>query len=64
MCGLDLVRKGNVAIMTALGISFVFLLIKTGQNLNPQHLIYTDWHFVPSILPIIEVDPKSRTIFS
>ena len=53
MFGLDLVRKGNVAIMTALGISFVFLLIKTGQNLDPQHLTYTDWHFVPSALPII-----------
>lgn len=38
MCGLDLVRKGNAAIMTALGISFVFLLIKTGQNLDPQRL--------------------------
>ena len=53
MFGIDLVRKANVAIMTVLGISFVFLLIKTGQNLNPQHLIYTDWHFVPSTLPII-----------
>jgi len=53
ICGLDLVSKANVAIMTVLGISFVFLLIKTGQNLNPQHLIYTDWHFVPSTLPII-----------
>ena len=51
--GLDLVRKGNAVIMTVLGISFVFLLIKTGQNLNPQHLSYTDWHFVPSALPII-----------
>ena len=50
MFGIDLVRKANVAIMTVLGISFVFLLIKTGQNLNPQHLIYTDWHFVPSTL--------------
>jgi tyrosine-specific transport protein len=53
MFGLDLVRKGNVAIMTVLGVSFVCLLIKTGQNLNPQHLSYTDWHFVPSALPII-----------
>ena len=53
MCGLDLVRKGNVAIMTALGISFVFLLIKTGQKLNLQRLTYIDWHFVPSALPII-----------
>jgi len=51
--GLDLVRKGNAAIMTVLGISFVFLLIKTGQNLNPRHLTYTDWHFIPSALPII-----------
>ena len=53
MCGLDLVRKGNVAIMTALGISFVFLLVETGQNISPQRLTYTDWHFVPSALPII-----------
>jgi len=53
MFGLDLVRKGNAAIMTVLGISFVFLLIKTGQNLNPRHLSYTDWHFIPSALPII-----------
>jgi tyrosine-specific transport protein len=51
--GLDLVRKGNAAIMAVLGISFVFLLIKTGQNLNPRHLTYTDWHFIPSALPII-----------
>jgi len=53
MCGLDLVRKGNAAIMTVLGISFVFLLIKTGQNLDPRRLTYTDWHFVPAALPII-----------
>lgn len=51
--GLDLVRKGNAAIMMVLGISFVFLLTKTGQNLNPRHLTYTDWHFIPSALPII-----------
>ncbi len=53
ICGLDLVRKGNVAIMTVLGISFVFLLVETGQNISPQRLTYTDWHFVPAALPII-----------
>lgn len=53
MCGLDLVRKGNIAIMTVLGISFMFLLVETGQNLDPQRLTYTDWHFIPAALPII-----------
>lgn len=53
LLSLDLVLKGNVAIMTVLGISFVVLLIKTGLKLNPRHLTYTDWHFIPSALPII-----------
>ena len=52
-CGFDLVRKGNVAIMAVLGISFMFLLVETGQNMVPQRLTYTDWHFVPATLPII-----------
>jgi len=51
--GLDLVRKGNIAIMTVLGISFMFLLVETGQNIVPQRLTYTDWHFVAATLPII-----------
>jgi tyrosine-specific transport protein len=53
MCGIDLVRKGNIAIMTVLGVSFIFLLIETAQNVVPQRLTYTDFHFVPAALPII-----------
>ena len=51
--GVESVRKGNAAIMLIVGISFIFLLVKASQSVNPRYLTYTDWHFVPSTIPII-----------
>ena len=51
--GLDVARKGNAALMAILSISFVFLLAAIGRNFDPRRLSYTDWHFIPSTLPII-----------
>lgn len=53
MFGVESVRKGNAAIMLIVGISFIFLLVKASQSLNPQYLTHMDWHFVPSTIPII-----------
>jgi tyrosine-specific transport protein len=51
--GLDVARKANAILMALLSISFVFLLVRVGRHLEPGHLDYTDWHFLPSALPII-----------
>lgn len=51
--GVDLARKGNALIMVVLGLSFMFLLVKAGQNADVQRFTYTDWKFVPAIIPIV-----------
>ncbi len=51
--GIELVRKGNAAIMILLLASFLFLSLKTGQNVEIERLRYTDWRFAPALPPII-----------
>ena len=51
--GPDMVRKWNAILMFILGMVFLLLLIEAGENVETDRFYYTDWHFIPSAMPII-----------
>ncbi len=51
--GNNLVRRINAALMVALLASLATLLALTLGHLQPTHLAYADWGFLPATLPII-----------
>ncbi len=51
--GPDVVRKGNAIFMIAMGITFCILIWAACGNFQIGRLNHKDWHFLPSVLPII-----------
>jgi tyrosine-specific transport protein len=51
--GVAVVRRGNALLMLLLGASFLYLLWRSWQGMQPARLTYTDWGYLPSVLPII-----------
>lgn len=51
--GVAIVRRGNAFLMLLLGASFLYLLWRSWQGMEPSRLTYTDWGYLPPVLPII-----------
>ncbi len=51
--GMGLVRKANAMLMVAIGLSFLALLYLAGKNAQATRLVYFDWAFLPSAMPVI-----------
>ncbi len=51
--GVAVVRRGNAMLMLLLGASFLYLIWRSWQGMEPERLTYTDWSYLPSVLPII-----------
>lgn len=51
--GVAIVRRGNALLMFFLGASFLYLLWRSWQGMEPARLTHTDWGYLPAVLPII-----------
>lgn len=50
--GIKALRKGMVYLMIALWICFILMVISGSQKMEPKFLLFTDWKYIPIVLPI------------
>lgn len=50
--GIKALRKGMVFLMIALWICFILMVISGSQKIHPDLLLFTDWKYIPIVLPI------------
>lgn len=53
LVGLNFVHRANGAFMLLLIASFLAMLVLVGTKVEGKNLVYQDWKFLPSALPII-----------
>ncbi len=53
LVGLGFIHRANMGFMILLLGSFVVMLLLVGKHIENKNLVYQDWKFLPSALPII-----------
>jgi len=53
LVGLKFIHRANMGFMILLLGSFMVMLILVGKHIETKNLVYQDWKFLPSALPII-----------
>lgn len=53
LVGMKFINRANAAFMFLLIGSFIALILLVGKNMVSSNLVYQDWRFLPSALPII-----------
>ncbi len=51
--GMNVIRKGNVALMILMWTAFGLLVIMCARHMDASRFSYTDWQFLPAALPIV-----------
>ena len=50
--GIKALRKGMIFLMIALWICFILMIVTGLSKMQPSLLLYTDWKYIPIVLPI------------
>ncbi len=50
--GIKALRKGMVYLMIALWVCFIIMVISGSEKMDPKFLLFTEWRYIPIVLPI------------